>query len=97
MLESEEELVGFCPNDKNNRYYCALTQKRLFIETKTGLVIILLKDVKKVICYDFVSEKTNLAENTFYVAVKVGRTYRIYYYSDRFHNFVEQLRYRCPT
>lgn len=97
MLESEEELVGVCPNDRKNRYYCALTQKRLFIEAKTGLIIIPLKDVKKVICYNYGAEKTNLAKDTFYVAVKASRTYKIYSYSDSFHNLVEQLRYRCPT
>ena len=90
-LPEEENLLAVCPTDIKSQYYCAVTDRGIYIETKNGLVTIPRETVRKVIYYDHSGHKTRPDKEVFYVMIKADKKYKIFQYSNRFSDVVAAL------
>lgn len=92
MLQAGESLLAFCSNDTKSRYYFAVTDRRLFLETKKGVVELTQNQIRGI---DFLTLNGHKLKNdrggTMYIKIKAGKTYSVFRYSEKFEEVVSAL------
>ena len=92
MLQSGESLLAFCSNDTKSRYYFAVTDRRLFLETKNGVVELIHNQIRRI---DFLTpdgSKLNRDRNgAMYIKIKADKTYSVFRYSEKFDEVISAL------
>ncbi len=92
MLQAGESLLAFCSNDTKSRYYFAVTDRRLFLETKNGVVELAHDQIQGI---DFLTlnghKLKRERDGAMYIKIKAGKTYSIFRYSDKFEEVVSAL------
>ena len=92
MLQAGESLLAFCSNDTKSRYYFAVTDRRLFLETKNGVVDLAHNQIRGI---DFLTPNGRKLKSdrsgAMYIKIKAGKTYSVFRYSEKFDEIISAL------
>ncbi len=94
MLQAGESLLAFCSNDTKSRYYFAVTDRRLFLETKNGVVELTQNQIQRIDFLTINGHKLKSDRNgAMNIKIKAGKTYSIFRYSEKFEEVVSALEH----
>lgn len=92
MLQAGESLLAFCSNDTKSRYYFAVTDRRLFLDTKNGVVELTQNQIRGIDFLTFNGHKLKRdRDGAMYIKIKAGKTYSIFRYSEKFAEVISAL------
>lgn len=90
-----EELVAVAAIDYKSRFYIAVSNQKLYVESKKGVAEIPINTIRKITLKNSRGDKTSISGDSIVATVKADKTYNFSNMSSNYEKVVDYLMQQC--